>query len=229
MMNVNKYEKQYFMPPAECMDWAKKDSVEKAISDKIHHVIDITEKSISIPETRKDYIDLYNDTAQFVDKLAMAKYTKAQNDVVEWIKSQDDLSQARKDLYANNVPDRTLSPENIKLGFDDQGEWILDASASTSERTVLYYKNILSANGGVTPIFLKTLQVQNGFDLIVKEKTVSESNEYKVIEYSHPYDGYSMNISVEVDAVQTYDAAEAIKSAWGVEATLADGVITEIK
>lgn len=132
-------------------------------------------------------------------------------------------------LDANNVPDRTLSPENIKLGFDDQGEWILDASASTSERTVLYYKNILSANGGVTPIFLETLQIQNGFDLIVKEKTVSENNGYKVIEYSHPYDGYSMNISVEVDAVQTYDAAEAIKSAWGVEATLADGVITEIK
>lgn len=132
-------------------------------------------------------------------------------------------------LDADGKPDRMLSPKNIKLVFDDQGEWIVDASASTSERTVLYYKNILSAKGGVTPVFLETLQVQNGFDLIVKEEKVSESNGYKVIEYSHPYDGYSMNISVEVDAVQTYDAAEAIKSAWGVEATLADGVITEIK
>ena len=30
MKNVVKYKKQYFMPPETCMDWAKKDSVEKA-------------------------------------------------------------------------------------------------------------------------------------------------------------------------------------------------------
>lgn len=30
MKNVNKYQRQYFMPPVECMDWAKKDYVDKA-------------------------------------------------------------------------------------------------------------------------------------------------------------------------------------------------------
>lgn len=30
MKNVNKYQRQYFMPPVECMDWAKKDHVDKA-------------------------------------------------------------------------------------------------------------------------------------------------------------------------------------------------------
>lgn len=30
MMNVKKYQKQYYMPPVLCMDWAKKDSIEKA-------------------------------------------------------------------------------------------------------------------------------------------------------------------------------------------------------
>ena len=30
MMNVKKYQKQYYMPPVPCMDWAKKDSIEKA-------------------------------------------------------------------------------------------------------------------------------------------------------------------------------------------------------
>lgn len=30
MKNVIKYKKQYFMPPEVCMDWAKKDSVDKA-------------------------------------------------------------------------------------------------------------------------------------------------------------------------------------------------------
>ena len=30
MKNVNKYQRQYFMPPVECMDWVKKDYVDKA-------------------------------------------------------------------------------------------------------------------------------------------------------------------------------------------------------
>ena len=30
MMNVKKYHKQYYMPPVECLDWAKKDSVDQA-------------------------------------------------------------------------------------------------------------------------------------------------------------------------------------------------------
>ena len=30
MKNVIKYKKQYFMPPEVCMDWAKKDSADKA-------------------------------------------------------------------------------------------------------------------------------------------------------------------------------------------------------
>ena len=30
MKNVEKYTRQYFMPPVDCMDWAKKDHIEKA-------------------------------------------------------------------------------------------------------------------------------------------------------------------------------------------------------
>ena len=29
-MNVKKYQKQYYMPPVPCMDWAEKDSIDKA-------------------------------------------------------------------------------------------------------------------------------------------------------------------------------------------------------
>ena len=31
MMNVKKYQKQYYMPPVPCMDWAKKDSIDYAV------------------------------------------------------------------------------------------------------------------------------------------------------------------------------------------------------
>ena len=30
MMNHKKYQRQYFMPPAECMDWTKKEYIDKA-------------------------------------------------------------------------------------------------------------------------------------------------------------------------------------------------------
>ena len=30
MMNVKKYQKQYYMPPVPCMDWAEKDYIDKA-------------------------------------------------------------------------------------------------------------------------------------------------------------------------------------------------------
>lgn len=30
MMNVSKYKRQYYLPPEECMDWAKKDYIDKA-------------------------------------------------------------------------------------------------------------------------------------------------------------------------------------------------------
>ena len=30
MQNVSKYTRQYFCPPVPCMDWAKKDHIEKA-------------------------------------------------------------------------------------------------------------------------------------------------------------------------------------------------------
>ena len=31
MQNVSKYTRQYFCPPVPCMDWAKKDHIEKAL------------------------------------------------------------------------------------------------------------------------------------------------------------------------------------------------------
>ena len=30
MMNVSKYKRQYYLPPETCMDWAKKDYIDKA-------------------------------------------------------------------------------------------------------------------------------------------------------------------------------------------------------
>ena len=46
-------------------------------------------------------------------------------------------------------------------------------------------------------------------------------------EEEYEYDGYTFNIEVEADAVQTHNAVDALKSAWCVDVTVAgDGSIS---
>ena len=47
------------------------------------------------------------------------------------------------------------------------------------------------------------------------------------ITYEYEYDGYMAHIDAEVDAVQTHNAKDAIKSAWGVDVNIAaDGALS---
>ena len=48
-------------------------------------------------------------------------------------------------------------------------------------------------------------------------ETVNEENGYTTITYEYVYDGYKFFLEAEVNAVQTHNAADAIKSAWGVD------------
>ena len=58
-------------------------------------------------------------------------------------------------------------------------------------------------------------------------ETVRENAEGKIITYTYEYDGYTAHIDAEVDAVQTHNAADAIKSAWGVDVTISgDGSLS---
>ena len=44
----------------------------------------------------------------------------------------------------------------------------------------------------------------------------------------YEYDNYKFIVDVEVDAVQTHNAKDAIKSAWGVDATIENGKIVSL-
>ena len=54
------------------------------------------------------------------------------------------------------------------------------------------------------------------------EKTVKD----KTITYTYKYNGYTFHIDAEVDAVQTHNAKDAIKSAWGVDVNVSDDETT---
>ena len=123
-----------------------------------------------------------------------------------------------------------LSPDLIQLKSDkdayNDADWI--KVDGTDEMTTYYYKKAL-AEGEETSALFNKLRID---DSILAEMTESEPEEIgnkKVYKYTYKYDGYSFNIEAEAQAVQTHSAEQAIKSIWGVDATVSDGTIEKVE
>ncbi len=98
----------------------------------------------------------------------------------------------------------------------------MDKNASTKERTVLYYTGILKTDE-VSPPFADNLVIDKE---VAKKVTTTETvnGNYKTITMTYDYDGVEFVLEIDVDAVQTHNAVDAIGSAWGVDVTVdADG------
>lgn len=105
-----------------------------------------------------------------------------------------------------------LSPDLIHLG-DVANGWIIDPSATTDERIVLYYVMPLSVGASTNP-FLDSIKIDESLgDMVVETK--EQNGKYTVITTSFAYDGVKMGLEIEADAVQTHSAADAAWSAWG--------------
>ena len=117
-----------------------------------------------------------------------------------------------------------LSPDLIELNFLTDNGWQVADAQSTRERTVLYYTKALKA-GKPTPALSDTLRINPS---IASDVTmhVSKSEIGKTITYTYKYNGYTFHIDAEVDAVQTHNAKDAIKSAWGVDVNVSDDETT---
>jgi hypothetical protein len=121
--------------------------------------------------------------------------------------------------------DTTLSPSYIDLNFTGDG-WIEDESSRTTERSVWYYTEPLAA-GDTTNLLSDTISIDNVLATRVTETTREEGGKL-ITEYEYAYDGYTFNLTAEVDAVQNHNAADAIKSAWGVDVTMSGASITGV-
>ena len=55
--------------------------------------------------------------------------------------------------------------------------------------------------------------------------TTTTENGTTVTTYTYDYDGYGFVVQVEVDAIQTHNAQDAIRSAWGLEN---EGILSKI-
>ena len=125
-----------------------------------------------------------------------------------------------------------LDPEKIDITVNTS-DWILDESWKEPtkphpETLVLYYKGILPA-GDETSSATQYVQIDNnvmlpeGYDA---SRTVAlpggETGRY--IDFI-TYDNLGFTIEVEADAVQTHNAAAAMKSAWGISDDLIGAII----
>ena len=94
-----------------------------------------------------------------------------------------------------------LNPAFIKLNFLTENGWTIDEEASTPERTVLYYNDVLPV-GEETKPFADKLTIDSAVATAVSGGAYS-------------YDNVQFHVKVTADAVQSHNGKEAMTSAWG--------------
>lgn len=125
----------------------------------------------------------------------------------------------KKNESGQDVKVTTLSPALIDLNLINEGQWVknpADAAetgdGSEKECMELYYKGILTSGSETAP-FADTIRIDGE---VASEVTVETKGD--TITTVYKYDGVEFHVDVEVDAVQTHNAQDAIRSAWGVDA-----------
>lgn len=119
-----------------------------------------------------------------------------------------DIDPALIDLHTINL-----------VGTEGANCWIEDTTARTAERNVYYYNKLLP-KGQITPDLSDTLAIS--YNIAANVKTVQEGN---TIITSYDYNGYKFMLEVTADAVQDHNAEDAILSAWGIKAHVANKVL----
>lgn len=127
----------------------------------------------------------------------------------------------------DGTKETTLAPSLIILNLTKNG-WLIDVSASTEERTVLYWPHILK-EGETTAPLSDTLKIDDSIASKVTKTTTTEGG-LTTVTTTFNYDGVQFNVEAEVDAVQTHNAKDAIKSAWGVDVEIdEDGTLSLVQ
>lgn len=101
--------------------------------------------------------------------------------------------------------------ENNTAGYNDTS-WYLDEDSSTVERRIYYYRTVLPAGKeGITELLYDQVQIDPAVAKVVKIVNGS---------YVYAYSGLEAVVDVEIDAIQTHHAQDAMRSAWGVSDTV---------
>lgn len=120
---------------------------------------------------------------------------------------------------------RNMDPSLITLNLvnltSEGGPWVLDEKSTTDERTVLYYNTVLPT-GEQTVSLSDSLTISpdvvaNAEPVVSEKVETRDGRQCKVITTTYSINGMKFQLEAEVDAVQTHNAAPAIRSAWGID------------
>ena len=168
-------------------------------------------------------IPLFSDIPEnglVIGKQYSEKYTVTNSGKIdEYVRVKVYKYWATKNADGTFTKDNSLDPALIVCTLDDTKGWIIDKTETTAERTILYFNKPITI-GEETPAFMTNLtikaDVNNHDGKPVKEtKTGAGGETYTKITYVYPYDGKQFVVEMEADAVQTHNAVDAIRSAWG--------------
>ncbi len=120
-----------------------------------------------------------------------------------------------------------LAPSYIQLELNTDEGWIKDPAYSETadhpERIVMYYTEPLAV-GDETSAFMKSIKIDPAVKAVASQTTSTKTVEGKTvttITTTYTYDDKFFAVEVQVDGVQTHNAEDAIKSAWGRDVTIA--------
>ena len=118
-----------------------------------------------------------------------------------------------------------MDPALIKLAYRDgtnskaynDDAWAVNPKEHTEESDTYYLKSVLGEeNNTSAPLFNELSIDREVTNLANIETTTTTTQEVTVITYSYDYDDFTFYIEADVQAIQTHNASDALKSMWGV-------------
>ena len=95
-----------------------------------------------------------------------------------------------------------------------QSGWQEVTQERTTESRTYIYKNLLKGGKTTEPIF-NQLQIDKSVAEREKDPVVTKEGNRTIYTYVYKYDGCAFYIEADVQAIQTHNAQDAIKSQWG--------------
>ena len=112
----------------------------------------------------------------------------------------------------------TLDPSLITLKYDESNWKVVEDS---SERTILYYtgnKGVLASESNPVDFATSVTLDESVASIVLNAGTAT----------TWVYEGVNFDVDAEVQSVQTHNAYDAIKSAWGINPTEVYGITPEV-
>lgn len=140
-----------------------------------------------------------------------------------WEKMNDEGEYEKAPELDSNLIDLHLVNEDVWIRDDE----VANGGSGTEERTVLYYAGVHEDENGIcapgilpdgqTSVpFADKLTIQDEpIEAAVTQYQSTDENGNPVITTTYDYNGTRFVLRVDVDAVQTHNAAKAMMSAWG--------------